>query len=149
MALKSAGKKATTQPRAVKKARRSPEAETLRAENAELKRRLAETQLHRQLLIEALHGFSKQTVHARLSSLDSKVLVSDPVLQWVISTIEKLTASRPVEGDRTLGDLRVPIPRLVKLINERWFQGGGGFTDLKPATTVGDLAEAIDRASRS
>jgi hypothetical protein len=148
MALKSAGKKATTRARKAKKTRDRSESETLRAENAELKRRLAETRRHRHRLIEALHGFSKQTVEERSFSLVSKVLISDPVLQWLIHAIETLTVSRPVEGDRTLGDLRVPIPRLVKLINERWFKAGGGFTDLKPATTVGDLAEAIDRASQ-
>lgn len=132
----------------VKKKQNPPqdkEKEALRAENIDLRKRLGETEQHRNLLIETLHGLSKQAGAPRPLALTAAAVSPDDILNWLVITIETLTASRPVEGARTLSDLMVPIPRLVKLTNSKWFPNGGGFTDIPGTTSVGDLAESISQ----
>ena len=63
--------------------------------------------------------------------------------QWLISDIEGLTVTRPVEGSGKLSDLRVPLERLTKDVNDKWFPNGGGFANIDGSTTVGNLAYAI------
>jgi hypothetical protein len=104
----------------------------------ELRQRLSEAKEHRNLLIQALHGFAGNTRRVALDRNNS-----DTVLAWLIEEIGQLTATRPILGRSTLTALKVPIPRLTKLINSTWFPDGGGFGNIVGTTTVGNLAYAI------
>jgi hypothetical protein len=70
---------------------------------------------------------------------------SQTILIWLINDIEQLTVTRPVRGSDKLSDLRVPLPRLTKDVNSRWFPAGGGFASIDGSTTVGNLAYAISQ----
>lgn len=107
----------------------------------ELRARLAEAREHRDLLIRALHGFAApvgRTLVDRVSKPDL-----DTILQWLVDEIGSLTASRPILGRSTLSALKVPLPRLTKEVNSKWFPNGGGFPSIAGSTTVGNLAYAI------
>jgi len=65
------------------------------------------------------------------------------VEDWLIADIEELTLTRPVLKSSKLSDLKVPLPRLTKDVNSRWFPNGGGFASIDGSTTVGNLAYAI------
>ena len=65
------------------------------------------------------------------------------VLKWLIAEIKQLTLTRPVQKSSKLSDLRVPLPRLTKDVNAKWFPNGGGFASIDGSTTVGNLAFAI------
>jgi hypothetical protein len=108
-----------------------------------LRQELAEARLHRDLLIHTLHRFS--TAAAGLGgTLPSAAAPSvDVVLAWLLDEVAGLTSSRPILRSSKLSDLRVPLPRLTKDVNEKWFPNGGGFASIDGETTIGNLAYAI------
>lgn len=114
----------------------SRSASALKAENAELRERLERANRERHLLVQAV-GHMAAGAGAKPSL--------DTIRGWLIATIEGLTKDRPVTGDRSMSQLHVPIARLEKIINDRWFPNGGGFQDgeIQESTKVGDLAYAI------
>jgi hypothetical protein len=109
----------------------------------ELEQKLSEAHEHRDLLIRTLHGFTANIAANRnlLESVSKPDL--DAILAWLIDEIGKLTATRPILGASTLTALKVPLPRLTKEVNSKWFPNGGGFPSIAGSTMVGDLAYAI------
>jgi hypothetical protein len=114
------------------------------SEIQQLRERLTAAHRHRDLLIEALHGVAAS--RGMVAPMGAAA-VSKPdlgaVMDWLIAEIGKLTATRPILGMSTLTALMVPIPRLTKEINSKWFPNGGGFPSIAGSTTVGNLGYAI------
>ena len=109
----------------------------------ELHQRLSEAREQRDLLIRTLHGFTINAAATR-ALIETKAKADlDTVLAWLVEEIGKLTVTRPILGMSTLTALKVPIPRLTKEINSKWFPQGGGFPSIAGSTTVGNLAYAI------
>jgi hypothetical protein len=109
----------------------------------ELRQKLSEVREHRDLLIRTLHGFAVNVATTRNLAATTTKTDLDTVLAWLIEKIGKLTVTRPILGMSTLTALRVPVPRLTKEVNSKWFPQGGGFPSIAGSTTVGNLAYAI------
>src|SRR5438046_539617 len=110
------------------------------SEVEELRQRLSEAKEQRHLLIQALHGMAtnaapNQNLMARISKPDL-----DAIIAWLVQELESLTKTRPIDRGSSLTDLKVPLLRLTKDVNDKWFPNGGGFPPIAGSTIVGDLA---------